>query len=183
MNEGNLEFQGWPSITRDNPFMVEITEKIDGTNGCIIIENGEIVGVQSRKRFITPENDNFGFASWVVENAEELKKLGDGRHYGEWAGPKIQKNHHALTENTFFLFNTQTESKPDCCEIVPVIYEGLIDHDTVEKLLEELKQKYADIEGYEPEGIVVYYFAFKSRTKHTIKTPKGKWCKPNKEIV
>ena len=60
-----VEFKAWPKIGRYNPFNVTITEKMDGTNACIIIEDGFIVGVQSRKRLITPDDDNFGFAQWV----------------------------------------------------------------------------------------------------------------------
>lgn len=103
-----LEFKPWPKISRDNPFNVTITEKIDGTNACIIIQDGLLVGVQSRKRFITTLDDNYGFAAWVCENENELLKLGDGYHYGEWAGPGIQKNPHDLNEKTFFLFNSSS---------------------------------------------------------------------------
>jgi len=48
----DVDFKAWPKIPRENPFNVTITEKIDGTNACIIIKDGEIIGVQSRKRLI-----------------------------------------------------------------------------------------------------------------------------------
>ena len=38
MNE--IEFKAWPKIGRVSPFKATITEEIDGTNACIIIENG-----------------------------------------------------------------------------------------------------------------------------------------------
>lgn len=86
-----IEFKAWPKIPRATGEKVTITEKMDGTNACVVIQEGKIVGVQSRKRFITPEDDNYGFAAWVAENEQELLKLGDGYHYGEWAGLGIQK--------------------------------------------------------------------------------------------
>lgn len=175
-----VEFKAWPSIPRDNPFKVTITEKIDGTNACIIIQNGAIVGVQSRNRLITPEDDNYGFAQWVNDNTQDLLSLGDGYHYGEWAGLGIQKNHHGLDCKKFFLFNTfrwndKNPNRPSCCDTVPVLFEGVLEPDTIEKLLNELKAKSSD--SYSPEGVVVYYHAMSSYTKHTIKSPNGKWCK------
>lgn len=178
----DIEFKPWPKIPRDNPFKVTITEKIDGTNGCIVIQDGKIVGVQSRKRFITPEDDNYGFAAWVAENEEELLKLGDGYHYGEWAGSGIQKNPHVLVNRHFFLFNTfrwgkHNSSTPKCCKVVPVLYQGQLAPDTVDLLFQEFADKVAEDPFYSPEGVVVYYHAFRTYTKHTIKSPDGKWCK------
>lgn len=175
MSNNIVEFKAWPKISRDNPFNVTITEKIDGTNACIIIQDGNIVGVQSRKRFITVEDDNYGFASWVEENAFELLRLGGGYHYGEWAGPGIQKNPHNLGKKSFFLFNTcrwsDPEIRPDCCYIVPTLWQGILEKDTIQKVMDDLK------DGYDgkPEGVVVYYHAFGKYTKHTYKCQGGKW--------
>jgi hypothetical protein len=62
-----------------------ITEKIDGTNACVLVgENGEFL-TGSRTRWITPEDDNFGFSRWAHEHREELVAgLGVGTHFGEW---------------------------------------------------------------------------------------------------
>ncbi len=165
---------------RENPFNATISEKIDGTNACIIIVDGEIVGTQSRKRLITVEDDNFGFAGWVDENKGDIVNLGDGYHYGEWAGPGIQKNPHNLDQKRFFLFNTfrwnpDNPNRPECCDVVPVIYQGVIDGDTISNALKELAANAGENE--KPEGLVVYYHAFRKYTKHTIKSPNGKWCK------
>lgn len=175
-----IEFKPWEKIPRDNPFSVTITEKIDGTNACVIVVDGEVVGAQSRKRLITPGDDNFGFAQWVKDNKEDLESLGDGYHYGEWAGPGIQKNPHNLKEKTFFLFNTarwnpDNPNRPKCCDVVPVMFQGVMNGDTIPELLEELIGCAAPDE--KPEGVVVYYHAFRKFTKHTLKSPNGKWCK------
>jgi hypothetical protein len=176
----SVEFKPWPSIPRENPFKVTVTEKIDGTNACIIISEGKIVGVQSRNRLITVDDDNYGFAAWVSENNDDLLGLGDGYHYGEWAGIGIQKNPHNLDCKKLYLFNTfrwnkNNPNRPKCCDVVPILFEGLLESGVIEKHLEELKSK--TCANYIPEGIVVYYHAFRSYTKHTIKSPNGKWCK------
>jgi len=176
----NVEFKSWEKIPRENPFTVTISEKIDGTNACIIIADGKIVGVQSRKRLITPEDDNYGFAGWTDRNKDELISLGDGYHYGEWAGLGIQKNPHALDEKIFFLFNTfrwndNNPNKPGCCQVVPILFQGELTPEKIPELLAELKEAASSDET--PEGVVVYYHAFRKYTKHTIKSPNGKWCK------
>lgn len=172
-----LDFKPWPKISRDNPFNVTVTEKIDGTNACIVIADGEMLAVQSRKRFITPESDNYGFASWVKENKTELLCLGDGHHYGEWAGPGIQKNPLKLDRKRFFLFNTSRWNEnnlnlPACCDVVPVLFQGQLEPDVVPSLLKDLSES-----SVVRKGVVVYYHVFRTYTKHTIISPNGKWCK------
>lgn len=124
-------FQRFQSLTRFSHDWT-ITEKIDGTNACIIIvpdegraawgdqendyaiidriaepgQNGYFVYAQSRNNMITPDRDNAGFARWVADNAEELIAiLGTGYHFGEWAGAGIQRR-YGLTTKKFALFNT-----------------------------------------------------------------------------
>lgn len=66
------EFVKFNSIKRRCNEEVIITEKIDGTNACIIVENGKIVGVQSRSRIITIDDDNAGFAKFAYDNEDKL---------------------------------------------------------------------------------------------------------------
>ena len=175
-----VEFKAWEKIPRENPFNVTITEKMDGTNACVIIKDAAIIGVQSRKRLITPDDDNYGFASWVYENESDILNLGDGYHYGEWAGLGIQKNPHALSEKIFFLFNTfrwneNNPNRPKCCRVVPILFQGQLSPDIIPNLLSVLSDTAG--ENQTPEGLIVYYHAFRKYTKHTIKSPNGKWCK------
>lgn len=126
-----MEFQAWPKIARLNRD-ITITEKIDGTNAAILIEEDgpadfgltspaggallsvEVdgvayqVGAQSRKRLLALGADNFGFALWVATHAVELvRALGEGRHFGEWWGHGIQRGYGASKgERVFSLFNT-----------------------------------------------------------------------------
>ena len=79
------EFIEFPKMARLSREVV-ITEKIDGTNACIYIgEDGEFL-VGSRTRWITPDQDNHGFAAWAYANKDKLLLLGHGTHFGEWWG-------------------------------------------------------------------------------------------------
>lgn len=71
------EFQEFRKIPRLNRTVI-VTEKLDGTNACVVVEDDGSVAAQSRSRIITPEQDNYGFARWVAEHAEELKQSGRG---------------------------------------------------------------------------------------------------------
>lgn len=177
----SIEFKAWPKIPRSAGEKVTITEKLDGTNACIVIQGGEVVGVQSRKRFITVGDDNFGFAAWVKEHEAELLKLEDGYHYGEWAGLGIQKNPHNLAEKKFFLFNTfrwndDNPNRPACCAVVPVLYQGELHNDDIDRVLYKLKECSIQ-EGYVAEGVVVYYHNTKRYEKFTYNYSIGKWNK------
>ncbi len=115
-------FQAWPKIPRWQNESYIITEKIDGTNGCIIItEDGDIFA-QSRSKLLdeTKSGDNFGFCKWVIGNKTELLSLGVGYHFGEWWGQGIQRN-YGLTERRFSLFNVWMHDIPECVSKVPVI--------------------------------------------------------------
>lgn len=146
-----FEFKPWPKITRiENKRPPIFTEKIDGTNACVVIEqhivdgvltkgatsdikhcevilenNGYRISAQKRTSFISPDDDNYDFAKWVWSNAEELVKLGEGHHFGEWWGNGIQRGYDQ-EEKHFSLFNTRRWHKdnpnlPLCCKVVPII--------------------------------------------------------------
>lgn len=102
-----MEFKPWPKITRvENRRTPVFTEKIDGTNACIAIDENGNLHCQSRNKIITPGDDNFGFARWVYTNKEDILKLGEGYHYGEWWGLGIGRTYDQ-TEKKFAPFNTR----------------------------------------------------------------------------
>ena len=59
------EFREFPKIARLSREAI-ITEKIDGTSGCIFITDDGQFLIGSRTRWITPEQDNYGFAKWAM---------------------------------------------------------------------------------------------------------------------
>jgi hypothetical protein len=177
-----MEFQMFPKMGRYSRDVI-VTEKIDGTNAQIFIgEDGEFL-VGSRKRWITPENDNFGFAKWAYENEEELMELGPGRHFGEWWGSGIQRGYGLEKgEKRFSLFNTSrwSDNRPMCCRIVPVLWEGKMDDLNVRGIMAQLAYdgSHASPGFKNPEGIVIFHTHANVGLKKTFeKDSTGKWDK------
>lgn len=181
---GFQEFQKMARLRRD----MIVTEKIDGTNAQIFIateadvevwpmERGRAIATNnadlwmfagSRSRWITPDDDNFGFARWAVEHADQLFALGAGRHFGEWWGSGVQRGYGLPKgEKRFSLFNVSrwaahgTEPQPiqsvaprqfkangdgvklqdvapACCHVVPVIFRGPFSTVEIENCLQQL---------------------------------------------
>ena len=167
-----MEFIKFPKIKRlmDN-MQITVTEKIDGTNGLIMIDGEGTITVGSRNRVISPgkKTDNAGFALWVQDHADELLGLGTGYHYGEWYGGSIQRG-YGIEEKRFALFNTHQSKNPNlpaCCEIVPVLYEGEykgLDH--IMDLWATLDLCGSEVADYmNPEGLMVFFHFNKTYLK------------------
>lgn len=154
-----MDFIAFPKMARWNRDII-ITEKIDGTNASIFIgDDGEFL-TGSRTRWITPDDDNFGFSRWAHENKDELLLLGHGHHHGEWWGQGIQRG-YGLTEKRFSLFNVHKwgENRPGCCHVVPTLYHGAMHSNEVNKAINTLKEKgSAAVPGFmTPEGVVIFH--------------------------
>ncbi len=172
------EFQAFPKITRFLEQDVIVTEKIDGTNGIIHIDDtGKVLTAGSRNKWVTVGDDNYGFAQWCVKNYEELLKLGPGYHYGEWWGNGIQRGYR-MDKKVFSLFNTTRwalpENRPACCDVVPVIYNGPLTNDLLNTLREPLSFSHAalayNVNFKNPEGYVVFF----SKSYDVFKIPHSK---------
>ena len=189
----NPEFSEFPKMARLSRECI-ITEKIDGTNAQIYITEDGGFYTGSRNRWITPENDNFGFSAWANAHKEELMKLGPGRHFGEWWGSGIQRN-YGLTngERRFSLFNVMRwclhnqepeqiktadprivkyqEKLPECVGLVPVLYRGLFLTGVCDAAIEDLwlNGSKAAPGFMNPEGIVCFHTAANIGFKKTIK--------------
>ncbi len=168
---GVMEFEPFQKIARLSRNCV-ITEKIDGTNACIAITADGKFFTGSRTRWITPSDDNFGFATWAHEHREELLSLGVGRHFGEWWGLGIQRN-YGQSDRLFSLFNASrwTETPPPaCCSVVPVLYSGSFTSAAVDDALAQLRNAgSAAAPGFmKPEGVIVYHLAARQYFKKTL---------------
>jgi hypothetical protein len=183
-------FQPFPKMARLSRECL-ITEKIDGTNASVLITEDGAIQSGSRNRWITPEDDNAGFAAWVRDNAEELLQLGPGHHFGEWWGQGIQRN-YGMTEKRFSLFNVarwclhgdapglipcgdpriekRQDVLPPCCHLVPVLYRGYFSTTMAEIILGELARtgSHAAPGFMYPEGIVVFHVAGNVGFKKTL---------------
>ena len=176
-----MEFQAFPKIPRYHGQPVVITEKIDGTNAQVAIDEEGNVYAGSRTRWVTPDNDNYGFAAWVEEHKQELLALGPGRHYGEWWGSKINREYGLMGERRFSLFNVarwaDNPNRPQCCLVVPILYRGETSEDEINAQLFGLYLNGSRAEpGFErPEGIVIHYPRSGITFKRTLdgEKPKG----------
>lgn len=176
------EFKEFPKIARLSREIV-VTEKLDGTNAQIFIgEDGEFL-TGSRTRWITPEDDNYGFSRWAHDHKEELLQLGPGSHFGEWWGQGVQRK-YGIGEKRFFLFNVgrwvchgdpfvageKPTPAPACCHIVPILYRGPFSESRILDCLTTLQ-----VEGSKaapgfmnPEGVVIFHTAGGHLYKKTI---------------
>ena len=168
-----MDFESFPKIPRLKRNIV-ITEKLDGTNAQIAIGEDGSFFTGSRNRWITPEDDNYGFSRWAHEHKEELMLLGPGRHYGEWWGQGIQRRYD-MEEKVFSLFNTArwnpgNPNKPSCCSVVPVLFTGAMDTGSIQEVMDELRQvgSFATPHKFmKPEGIVLWHSASRVLSKLT----------------
>lgn len=203
------EFTPWPKTARLFRDVV-VTEKLDGTNSAVHISRCPTagaeefpdaafvrvddviyaVGAQSRRRIITPgkTTDNYGFAGWVYDNAEELVRLlGEGLHFGEWWGHGIQRN-YGMEDRRFSLFNTERYdhlNHDDAAvfdgsrlNTVPVLYSGTFADAAICQALTDLGD-YGSVAApgfMNPEGVCVYHTQTRNVFKVTLdNNDAGKW--------
>jgi hypothetical protein len=163
-----VPFPKLPRLRRD----IVVTEKIDGTNAQVCVLDDGTVLAGSRTRWVTPEDDNFGFAAWVREHEAELRDgLGVGHHFGEWWGSGIQMK-YGLDHRRFSLFNTTRWAGggyPDCCHVVPVLYDGPFDMAEIQRCADELhRDGSVAAPGFpKAEGVVVFHVAANKAFKYT----------------
>jgi hypothetical protein len=172
-----------PRLMRD----VIVTEKIDGTIASIFItEDGQSMYTASRSRWITPADDNYGFAKWAASRGEELLQLlGPGHHFGEWYGNGIQRK-YGLKEKRFALFNVQRWASqrnvdkfadlipnatlvPSWLDVVPILGFGMFDTHAIMAVAGALQEVGSLlVPGFrQPEGIVIYHKAGDALFKYT----------------
>lgn len=208
-----MDFKAFPKIQPIDRLHMTITQKIHGTNAHIYVYKSfgvpaiwvgdkkvsdalfaHDIKVGSRTRWITPEDDNYGFAAFVHEHKDEfIEKLGPGHHFGEWAGPGINSG-EGLSEKTFILFNHRRwkdKPLPPQTTVVPVLHTGRLDMVDIDLSMLKLKQEGSQLApGFmRPEGIVIeigdqlYKKVFEPEdtgwmAKDKTKAPKEKYADP-----
>lgn len=215
-------FVEFPKIARLNREAL-VTEKIDGTSAQVFIwdemhpvaapegeattsvgappsdvpwiwsDEGVHVAAGSRTKWVTPTDDNHGFARWVEAHAGQLAALGHGRHHGEWWGSGIQRGYGLPKgEKRLSLFNVarwclhgQTPQRivtadprvekwqgvlPSCVGLVPLLYRGPFTTEACSTAIERLRTlgSVAAPGFAKPEGIVVFHTAANVGFKWTL---------------
>lgn len=163
------EFRGMGKTPRWNREII-VTEKIDGTNAVVHVADDGTVTAGKRTGWITPEDDNFGFAAWVADRAVLLAAyLGPGYHYGEWWGLGINRGYgldarrfslfhgHRYTDDRLWFVPSALEDVPELAgslpptpgyqpgrprflDEVPVLYRGPLDQAEITAAVERLRQ-------------------------------------------
>lgn len=196
-------FEAWPKTKHVDKVLgsVIVTEKIDGTNACLVFDDNGEMFAQSRNRIITPGTDNQGFARWAYHNQEELFHiLGPGRHFGEWWGRSIGRKYN-MEHNVFSVFNVgrfykaepgdplnsmstraATSSIFDQVSAVPHIYTGEYNSAEMQAAINDLRltgSKASAVYGIDykdPEGVCFYFREFDKVAKLVFANPgKHKW--------
>lgn len=135
----------WKYMTRKmdpQPMFYGAKVKLHGTNGGVRVNADGSVVAQSRSRDLSAEDDNYGFAKWVAQNAHnfrinpQIMQGADGAedikhvtYFGEWAGNGIQ-NKDAVTQLSnkfFFIFAMQIN---DTIYTDPAQIEGTLSPDS-----------------------------------------------------
>lgn len=185
------EFKSFPKIGRLENLRICITQKMHGTNAQIYITEDKQIFAASRNRWLSVEDDNHGFASFVEKYKEELiSVLGPGRHFGEWCGPGI--NHaEGLKEKTLFLFNWrrwENVELPNRVRVIPVLHDEHADslEPRVCIVMGNLKDNGSKaVPGFmKVEGIVVELYGDNIQPifmKQTFEQEETAWCGVKKE--
>lgn len=183
-----MEFKSFSDIEKFKGVNLHITQKIHGSNAQILIytkEDGTTdLMCGSRNRWVTPEQDNYGFAAFVNNYKQEfIDKLGLGRHYGEWAGPGINSG-EGLTEKHFILFDTHKNPPekplPPNTKVIPILYGGKFIEGKIEEVMEDLKTNGSKLvpNFMRPEGIVISILG--QRFKKVFTAEETAWTKSSK---
>lgn len=183
----DIEFKSFGKIENIKKFnsRMVITQKINGTNAQIFIKKRDdgsyCVLAGSRNRWLTVDNDNYGFCAWLENNLDAIIDFfGEGRWYGEWAGNGISAG-EGLPDKNFVMFDWHRRKdmpKETALNIlyVPVLYTGAYDLQQIEKVSESLRiggSKLAEFDR--PEGIVVDFNG--EKYKKVFNQEESKWLR------
>lgn len=188
-------YNSFPSIERLENIYCIISEKIDGTNGLIEI-NETNVRFGSRNRYISFSDDNAGFANFFKDYEARFKDAAKDittdesyplRIYGEWFGRGIQRG-YGLKDKFFMPFSFFYGEKLIEYQVPNVIapnimYTGKFSMEVVSACMQQLKLNGSGIvKGYkQPEGIVIFFPKYNFRLKETFDGAKWKDALPKSE--
>ena len=188
-------YSSFPSIERLENIYCVISEKIDGTNGLIEI-NETNVRFGSRNRYISFSDDNAGFANFFKDYEARFKDAAKDittdksyplRIYGEWFGRGIQRG-YGLKDKFFMPFSSFYSEKLIEYQVPNVItpnimYTGKFSMEVVDTCMQQLKLNGSGVvkDYKQPEGIVIFFPKYNFRLKETFDGAKWKDALPKSE--
>ena len=190
-----VNYNSFPSIERLENIYCIISEKIDGTNSLIEI-NETNVRFGSRNRYISFSDDNAGFANFFKDYEARFEDAAKDittdesyplRIYGEWFGCGIQRG-YGLKDKFFMPFNSFYSEKLIEYQVPNVIapnimYTGKFSMEVVDTCMQQLKLNGSGVvkDYKQPEGIVIFFPKYNFRLKETFDGAKWKDALPKSE--
>jgi len=92
-----------------NDDSVMAIEKLDGTNVSIIVEDGQVKAIFNRTEripFFNKGKQHIVLGVMEAYNRGMIEVLGDGQHFGELIGEKVQGNPYKIQGHLWVPFNT-----------------------------------------------------------------------------
>lgn len=165
-----------------------IFPKIDGTNGSVWMDNGEIKA-GSRNRELSLEKDNAGFLEWAKGQKHLISYLNENpnhRLFGEWIVPHSLTTYRGNAWRNFYVFDVEIDSSSESDTVYMHYndYKPLLDkhgvdyippiaiiknasYDQIVRQLEKNNYLIEDGKG-NGEGIVLKNYDFKNKYGRTI---------------
>ena len=172
----HIERWGTDEVEGINIGTCYVFPKLDGTNGCIWLKDGQLT-TASRRNELSLENDNHGFCKWAQEqnNIHEYLSIYPNIHlFGEWLVPHTLKTYNKDAWRRFYVFDIwdnyylpydkfarylwaySIDYIPPICIITNPTYEQLI------PLLDKATFMIEDGKGT-GEGIVIKNYDFRNK--------------------
>ena len=142
--------EGYEWVFEDESVMA--IEKLHGTNVSIVIKEGVVAEIYNRTSRIQFINKGKKFISEGILNSFErgyIDLLGDGQHFGELIGPKVNGNPYKLEQHLWIPFSTfgQKHLKYKCWGKYSKTFES------IREWFKELMPLYTSMKG-DREGFV-----------------------------
>lgn len=117
-HDTNRRYLVTPKITEGYEWVFEddnvlATEKLDGTDVSVVIENGVLISIWNRTERIPffVKGKRFVIEGLLNSFERGYIMLPDGQHFGELIGPKVQGNPYKLEEHLWIPFDTYCRKK------------------------------------------------------------------------
>ena len=190
MNGGKMSFKEYVHLEKfgnDEVQGIELGKcyvfpKLDGTNASVWVDDDLSIRAGSRKREVTPESDNAGFAAFALNDERIRDFLSENpflRLYGEWLVPHTLKTYRKDAWRKFYVFDVFDHDSDSFLDYS--VYQEILDsfsldyipaysvmnNATYDHLLIEInKNDFLVSEGI-GEGIVIKNYGYKNKYGRT----------------